>query len=74
MITINDKTYNEDDLNETQLSQVKRIIEINKTLNNLNMQQQELALIQDAYTSSLETSLSDSDKEPDNDSSKLDVE
>lgn len=74
MITINDKTYNEDDLNETQLSQVKRIIEINKTLNNLNMQQQELALIQDAYTSSLETSLSNSEKEPDNDSSKLDVE
>lgn len=74
MITVGDKTYNEDDLNEYQISQVKRIIEIRNTLNNLNMQQQELSLVHDAYTSSLEASLSHSDEEPDNDNSDLDVE
>ena len=74
MITVGDKTYNEDDLNEYQISQVKRIIEIRNTLNNLNMQQQELSLIHDAHTSSLEASLSHSDEEPDNDNSDLDVE
>lgn len=63
MITIDDKTYTEEDLNETQMAQVQRVNEIRGELARLQMRAQELNVILDAYAGSLKDSLTDDETE-----------
>lgn len=63
MITIDDKTYTEEDLNETQMAQVQRVNEIRGELARLQMRAQELNVLLDAYAGSLKDSLTDDETE-----------
>ena len=60
MITIDDKTYTEDDLNETQIVKVKRIESLREQLHQLDMQAQELTVLVNAYANSIKESLEES--------------
>jgi peptidoglycan hydrolase CwlO-like protein len=60
MITIDDKTYTEDDLNEAQIVQVQRIESLRGQLNQLDMQAQELNVLINAYANSIKESLEES--------------
>ncbi len=60
MITIDDKTYTEDDLNEAQFAQVQRIESLRGQLNQLDMQAQELNVLINAYANSIKESLEES--------------
>jgi len=59
MITIDDKTYTEDDLNNVQISQVQRIDVLRGELNQLEMRTQELNVIINAYANAIKESLSE---------------
>jgi hypothetical protein len=59
MITIDDKTYTEDDLNEAQVAQVQRINVLRGELNQLEMQAQEINVLINAYANSIKESLSE---------------
>lgn len=59
MITIDEKTYTEDDLNATQIAQVERINVLREQLNQLEMQAQELNVLISAYANSIKESLSE---------------
>ena len=59
MITIDDKTYTEDDLNEAQVAQVQRINVLRGELNQLEMQAQEINVLINAYAGSIKESLSE---------------
>lgn len=63
MITIDDKAYTEEDLNETQMAQVQRVNEIRGELASLQMRAQELNVLLDAYAGSLKDSLTDDEPE-----------
>jgi hypothetical protein len=60
MITIDDKTYTEDDLNEAQIVKVQRIESLRGQLNQLDMQAQELTVLINAYANSIKESLEES--------------
>jgi hypothetical protein len=53
MITIDDKTYTEDDLNEAQLVQVHRVKQLQGQLMQLDMQAQELNVLINAYVNTI---------------------
>ena len=59
MLTIDDKTYTEDDLNDVQISQVQRIDVLRGELNQLEMRTQELNVIISAYANAIKESLSE---------------
>ena len=59
MITIDDKTYTEDDLNDVQISQVQRIDVLRGELNQLEMRTQELNVLINAYANAIKESLSE---------------
>jgi hypothetical protein len=59
VITIDDKTYTEDDLNEAQKIQVNRVNELQSDLAQLEMRMQELKVLINAYGSSLKESLTE---------------
>ena len=59
MITIDDKTYTEDDLNASQVAQVQRINSLRLDLSELEMRAQEINVLLSAYGSSLKESLSE---------------
>ncbi len=63
MITINDKTYTEDDLSATQVAQVQRIESLRIDLAELEMRAQEINVLLSAYANSLNESLSASEEE-----------
>jgi len=63
MITIDDKTYTEDDLSATQVAQVQRIESLRIDLNELEMRAQEINVLLSAYANSLNESLSASEEE-----------
>ena len=63
MITIDDKTYTEDDLSATQVAQVQRIESLRIDLAELEMRAQETNVLISAYASSLNESLSSSEEE-----------
>ena len=62
MLTIGDKTYTEEDLDEAQILQLKRITALNNDLTELNMRTQELNVLISAYTNSIKESLTEEDK------------
>jgi len=59
MITIDDKTYTEDDLSEAQVAQVQRINVLRGELNQLEMQAQEINVLINAYANSIKESISE---------------
>ena len=59
MITIDDKTYTEDDLNDAQKAQVQRINVLKAELNQLEMQAQEINVLLNAYANSIRDSLTE---------------
>ena len=59
MLTIDDKTYTEDDLNEAQKIQINRVNELQSDLAQLEMRMQELNVLINAYGSSLKESLAE---------------
>lgn len=59
MITIDDKTYTEDDLSASQVAQVQRINSLRLDLAELEMRAQEINVLLSAYGSSLKESLSE---------------
>lgn len=63
MITIDDKTYTEDDLSATQVAQVQRIESLRIDLAELEMRAQEINVLLSAYANSLNESLSASEEE-----------
>ncbi len=63
MITIDDKTYTEDDLSATQVAQVQRIESLRIDLAEVEMRAQEINVLLSAYANSLNESLSASEEE-----------
>ena len=59
MITIDDKTYTEDDLNEQQIGLVERVNVLQAELNQLQMRTQELNVIINAYGNAIKEGLSE---------------
>lgn len=59
MITIDDKTYTEEDLNETQLVQVQRVSGLQAELQQLEMRAQELNVVIGAYINSIKEGFSE---------------
>ena len=59
MITIDDKTYTEDDLNEEQITLVQRVNVLQGELSQLQMRTQELNVIISAYVNAIKESLSE---------------
>lgn len=59
MITIDDKTYTEDDLNEQQIGLVERVNVLQAELNQLQMRTQELNVIINAYANAIKEGLSE---------------
>ena len=57
MITIDDKTYTEEDLSEAQVAQVQRMNSLRLDLAELEMRSQELNVLLSAYANSLQESL-----------------
>jgi len=57
MITIDDKTYTEEDLSEAQVAQVQRMNSLRLDLAELEMRAQELNILLSAYANSLQESL-----------------
>lgn len=57
MITIDDKTYTEEDLSEAQVAQVQRMNSLRLDLAELEMRTQELNVLLSAYANSLQESL-----------------
>ena len=59
MITIDDKTYTEDDLSEEQITLVQRVNVLQGELSQLQMRTQELNVIISAYVNAIKESLSE---------------
>ena len=59
MITIDDKTYTEDDLNEEQIALVQRVNVLRGELNQLEMRTLELNVIISAYANAIKECLSE---------------
>jgi hypothetical protein len=59
MITIDDKTYTEDDLSEEQVVLVKRVNELRNELGQYEMRAQELNVLISAYANSIKEGLSE---------------
>jgi hypothetical protein len=59
MITIDDKTYTEEDLDDAQVVQVERVNALQAELNHLQMRAQELNILISAYANSIKESLSE---------------
>jgi hypothetical protein len=59
MITIDDKEYTEEDLDEGQIVQVQRINALRAELSQLDMRIQELNVLINAYANSIKESLSE---------------
>ena len=59
MITIDDKTYTEDDLNEEQITLVQRVNVLQGELSQLQMRTQELNVLINAYANAIKESLSE---------------
>lgn len=59
MITIDDKTYEKDDLSPEQLAYAERVIVINEKITELNMQLNELNVIVSAYANAIKESFSE---------------
>jgi hypothetical protein len=57
MITIDDKTYTEEDLDDAQIIQVERVNALQAELNHLQMRAQELNILISAYANSIKESL-----------------
>lgn len=59
MITIDDKTYTEDELSEEQITLVQRVNVLQGELSQLQMRTQELNVIISAYVNAIKESLSE---------------
>ena len=59
MITIDDKEYTEEDLNEGQIVQVQRMSALQAELRQLDMRSQELNVLINAYVNSIKESFSE---------------
>ena len=59
MITIDEKTYTEDDLSEEQITLVQRVNVLQGELSQLQMRTQELNVIISAYINAIKESLSE---------------
>jgi hypothetical protein len=59
MITIDDKEYTEEDLNEVQIVQVQRMSALQAELSQLDMRSQELNVLINAYVNSIKESFSE---------------
>ena len=59
MITIDDKTYTEEDLAEAQIVQVQRVNALQAELNQLEMRSQELNILIGAYANTIKEGLSE---------------
>ena len=59
MITIDNKTYTEEDLTDAQKAQVQRINVLKSELNELEMEVQEINVLISAYANSIKGSLSE---------------
>ena len=59
MITIDDKTYTEEDLSEEQVVLVKRVNELRNELGQYEMRAQELNVLISAYANSIKEGLSE---------------
>lgn len=59
MITIDEKTYTEEDLNEAQIAQVQRVNILKAELNQLEMQAQEINVLISAYANAIKESLTE---------------
>ena len=59
MITIDEKTYTEDDLSEEQITLVQRVNVLQGELSQLQMRTQELNVIISAYANAIKESLSE---------------
>ena len=59
MITIDDKTYTEEDLDEAQIVQVQRVNALQAELNQLQMRSQELNILISAYANTIKEGLSE---------------
>jgi len=59
MITIDEKTYTEDDLTEEQITLVQRVNVLQGELSQLQMRTQELNVIISAYVNAIKESLSE---------------
>jgi hypothetical protein len=59
MITIDDKTYTEEDLDDAQVVQVERVNALQAELNHLQMRAQELNILISAYANSIKEGLSE---------------
>lgn len=57
MITIDDKTYTEEDLDDAQIVQVERVNALQAELSHLQMRAQELNILISAYANSIKESL-----------------
>lgn len=57
MITIDDKTYTEEDLDDAKIVQVERVNALQAELNHLQMRAQELNILISAYANSIKESL-----------------
>lgn len=57
MITIDDKTYTEEDLDDAQIVQVERVNALQAELNHLQIRAQELNILISAYANSIKESL-----------------
>ena len=53
MITIDDKTYTKEDLDDAQILQVERVNALQIELNNLQMRAQELNILISAYANAI---------------------
>ena len=59
MITIDEKTYTEEDLSEAQIAQVQRVNILKAELNQLEMQAQEINVLISAYANAIKESLAE---------------
>jgi hypothetical protein len=59
MITIDDKTYTEEDLDEAQIVQVQRVNALQAELNQLQMRSQELNILIGAYANTIKEGFSE---------------
>ena len=59
MITIDDKEYTEEDLDEAQIVQVQRVTALQSELQQLEMRVQELNVLISAYVNSIKESFSE---------------
>ncbi len=59
MITIDDKTYTEEDLDEAQIVQVQRVNALQVELNQLQMRSQELNILISAYANTIKEGFSE---------------